>query len=200
MSQLAHALFTTTRQRVLGLLYGHPDRSYYTNEIIRLTGMGVATIKRELDRMTAAEILVLCRQGNQRHYQANPDCLLFQELRGITRKTFGLADVLKKALEPLTDRIEWAFVFGSIASGKDSATSDIDLMLIGEIGFAEALAALHPVQASLQREINPRVYHPDEWRDLVDQNDAFVSEVLAKPRLEIMEKQNEFAESGWNQP
>lgn len=200
MSQLAHALFTTTRQRVLGLLYGHPDRSYYTNEIIRLTGMGVATIKRELDRMTAAEILVLRRQGNQRHYQANPDCPLFQELRGITRKTFGLTDVLKKALEPLTDRIEWAFVFGSIASGKDSATSDIDLMLIGEIGFAEAVAALHPVQASLQREINPRVYHPDEWRDLVDQNDAFVSEILAKPRLEIMENRNEFAESGRDQP
>lgn len=200
MSQLAHALFTTTRQRVLGLLYGHPDRSYYTNEIIRLTGMGVATIKRELDRMTAAEILVLRRQGNQRHYQANPDCPLFQELRGITRKTFGLTDVLKKALEPLTDRIEWAFVFGSIASGKDSATSDIDLMLIGEIGFAEAVAALHPIQASLQREINPRVYDPDEWQHLVDQNDAFVSEVLAKPRLEIMEKRNELAESGRDQP
>ncbi len=199
MSQLAHALFTTTRQRVLGLLYGHPDRSYYTNEIIRLTGMGVATIKRELDRMTAAEILVLRRQGNQRHYQANPDCPLFQELRSITRKTFGLTDVLKKALEPLTDQIEWAFVFGSIASGKDSATSDIDLMLIGEISFAEAVAALHPVQASLQREINPRVYHPDEWQHLVDQNDAFVSEVLAKPRLEIMEKRNEPAESGRDQ-
>ena len=86
MSKLAHALFTTTRQRVLGLLYGHPDRSYHTNEIIRLTGMGVATIKRELDRMTAAEILVLRRQGNQCNYQANPDCPLFQELRGITRR------------------------------------------------------------------------------------------------------------------
>ena len=188
MSKLARALFATTRQRVLGLLYGHPDRSFYTNEIIRLTGMGVATIKRELDRMTAAEILILRRQGNQHHYQANPDCPLFQELRSITRKSFGLTDVLKKALEPLANRIEWAFVFGSIASGKDSATSDIDLMLIGEISFAESVAALHPVQASLQREINPRVYHPGEWRDLVNQNDAFISEVLAKPRLEIMEQ------------
>lgn len=200
MSKLARALFTTTRQRILGLLYGHPDRSFYTNEIIRLTGMGVATIKRELDRMTAAEILILRRQGNQRHYQANPDCPLFKELRSITRKTFGLTDVLKKALEPLTDRIEWAFVFGSIANGKDSATSDIDLMLIGEISFAESIGALHPAQASLQREINPRVYHPDEWQHLVDQNDAFVSEVLAKPRLEIMEKRNELAESGRDQP
>lgn len=142
----------------------------------------------------------LRRQGNQRHYQANPDCPLFKELRSITRKTFGLTDVLKKALEPLTDRIEWAFVFGSIASGKDSATSDIDLMLIGEISFAESVAALHPAQASLQREINPKVYHPDEWQHLVDQNDAFVSEVLAKPRLEIMEQRNELAESGRDQP
>ena len=192
MSKLARALFTTTRQRVLGLLYGHPDRSYYTNEIIRLTGMGVATIKRELDRMTAAEILVLRRQGNQRHYQANPDCPLFQELRGITRKTFGLTDVLKKALEPLTDRIEWAFVFGSIASGKDSARSDIDLMLIGDLSFAEAVTALHPAQEALSREVSPKVLRVNEWRRLLEENDAFIREVSQNPRLDVI--------GNWNRP
>ena len=200
MSQLSEALFTTTQQRVLGLLYNQPYRSFYTKEILRATGMGVATIKRELDRMVAAGILSLRRQGNQHHYRANPDCPIYNELRGIVRKTIGIVDALQEALVPLADRIEWAFVFGSIASGKDSATSDVDLMLIGEISFAESVAALHPVQASLQREINPKVYHPDEWQHLVDQNDAFVSEVLANPRLEIMEKQNELAESGRDRP
>ena len=200
MNNLANALFTRTQQRVLGLLYGHPGRSFYTREIIRSTGMGVATIKRELDRMTAAGILTLRRQGNQLHYQANPDCPLFQELRSITRKSFGIADVLKSVLEPLADRIMRAFVYGSIASGKDSATSDIDLMLIGDVGLTEAVTALYPAQSVLSREINPRVYSPAEWQDMLRQNDAFATEVLAKPRLDVLVKWNESKKSGWNQP
>ena len=192
MSQLAHALFTTTRQRVLGLLYGHPDRSFYTNEIIRLTGMGVATIKRELDRMTAAEILVLRRQGNQRHYQANPDCPIYNELRGIVRKTIGIVDVLYEALAPLADRIQWGFVFGSVASGRDSAGSDIDLMLIGDLSFAEAVTVLHPAQETLSREVNPKVFRVGEWQRLLAENDAFIREVSRKPRLDIV--------GNWNEP
>ena len=157
MSQLSDALFTTTQKRVLGLLYTRPDRSFYTKEILRLTGMGVATIKRELDRMVSAGILTLRRQGNQHHYQANPDCPIYQELLSIVRKTFGVVDVLRKALEPLTDRIKWGFVFGSVASGKESTNSDVDLLLIGDISFAEAVTALQPVQETLSREINPKV-------------------------------------------
>lgn len=200
MSQLGNALFSTTQQRVLGLLYTRPDRSFYTNEILRLTGMGVATIKRELDRMVAAGILTLRRQGNQHHYQANPDCPIYDELMGIVRKTFGIADVLAQALAPVTDRVDLAFVFGSIASGKESANSDIDLMLIGDISFAEAVTAIHPAQETLSREINPKVYRRDEWQRLLKKRDAFIKEVLAKPRLDIIGKCNEPGESGRNQP
>ena len=104
MSHLSDALFTMTQQRVLCLLYTRPDRSFYTNEILRSTGMGVATIKRELDRMVAAGIVTLRRQGNQHHYQVNPDCPIYQELLSIVRKTFGVVDVLRQALDPLAEK------------------------------------------------------------------------------------------------
>ena len=186
MSQLGDALFTRTQQRVLGLLYARPDRSYYINEILRSTGMGVATIKRELDRMRAAGILTLRHQGNQHHYQANPDCPVYPELLGMVRKTLGVADVLRQTLEPLAERIECAFVFGSVASGKESANSDVDLVLIGEVSFPEAAATLYPAQQSLLREINTRVYRRHEWSQLLRERGAFANEVLAGPHLDII--------------
>ena len=144
MSQLGDALFTTTQQNVLGLLYAQPEKSFYTNEILRLTGMGVATIKRELDRMVAAGILSMTRIGNQHHYQANPECPIYHELSGIVKKTFGVADVINLALSPLAGHIVWAFIFGSVASGKETSASDIDLMIIGDISFSEVVRVLHP--------------------------------------------------------
>ncbi len=98
MSQLSNALFTETQQKVLGLLYGQPERSFYTKEILRRTGMGVATIKRELDRMLAAGILSMTRIGNQHHYQANPQCPIYGELLAIVKKTFGVTEVIRLAL------------------------------------------------------------------------------------------------------
>ena len=186
MGQLGDALFSTTQQRVLGLLYAQPDRSFYNNEILRLTGMGVATIKRELDRMVAVGILTKQPKGNQHHYQANPNCPIYQELLGIVRKTFGLVDVLKLALEPVSAQINWAFVFGSVASGKETSNSDIDLMIIGDVNFADAVSALYPAQEKLGREINPKIYRKQEWKPLAKKKDAFIKEVLSKPRMDVI--------------
>ncbi len=186
MSQLSDALFTQTQQKLLGLLYGQPERSFYTKEILRLTGMGVATVKRELDRMLAAGILRMTRLGNQHHYQANPECPIYGELLAIVKKTIGLTEVIRRALAPLADRIDRAFVFGSLASGKETAGSDVDLMIIGDVGFSEAVNALYPVQEVLGREVNPKIYRSDEWAGLHQAGDAFVREVLAKPRLDVM--------------
>ncbi len=186
MSQLSDALFTETQQKVLGLLYGQPNRSFYTKEILRQTGMGVATIKRELDRMLAAGILYMTRIGNQHHYQADPRCPIYGELLGIVKKTFGVTEVIRRALEPLAGKIDWAFIFGSVASGKETATSDIDLLVLGEAGFAEVVSALYPVQATLGREVNPKIYHKEEWTRMKTANDAFVTEVLAKPRMDVI--------------
>jgi len=186
MSQLGDALFTTTQQKVLGLLYAQPDKSFYTNEILRLTGMGVATIKRELDRMVAAGILSMTRIGNQHHYQANPECPVYQELLGIVKKTFGVADVINHALSPLAGHIVRAFIFGSVASGKETSNSDIDLMIIGDVGFAEVVSALYPVQQTLGREVNPKIYREKEWNQMLKSKDAFVKEILEKPRMDVM--------------
>jgi predicted nucleotidyltransferase len=191
MSQLSNALFSETQQKVLGLLYGQPERSFYTKEILRLTGMGVATIKRELDRMLAAGILRMTRIGNQHHYQANPQCPIYGELLGIVKKTFGVTEVIRRALGPLVEKINRAFIFGSVASGKETATSDIDLLIIGEAGFAEVVGALYPVQETLGREVNPKIYRKEEWTQMKTAKDAFVTEVMTKPRMDVIGGEDE---------
>ncbi len=191
MSQLANALFTSTQQNVLGLLYSQPNRSFYTKEIIRLTGMGVATIKRELDRMVGAGILSMTKIGNQHHYQADQNCPLYHELLAIIKKTVGVSDTLKSALSPLVDRINWAFIFGSVASNKETATSDIDLMVIGDASFSDVVKVLYLIQETLAREINPKIYRVAEWNQMRHSNDAFINEILSKPRMDIVGDINE---------
>ena len=192
MSQLGDALFTTTQQKVLGLLYAQPEKSFYTKEILRLTGMGVATIKRELDRMLAAGILHMTKIGNQHHYQANPECPIYHELIGIVKKTFGITDVLRSALMPLSDHIDWAFIFGSVASGKETTGSDIDLMIICDVGFSDVVSALYPAQEALGREINPKIYSKAEWTQMKKNKDAFINDVLAKPGINVIGDEHGF--------
>jgi len=191
MSQLGDALFTATQQNVLRLLYAQPEKSFYTNEILRITGMGVATIKRELDRMVAAGILSMTKIGNQHHYQANPSCPIYSELIGIVKKTFGLVDVVRAALLPLSSKIVWSFIFGSVASGKETSGSDIDLMIVGNVSFTEVVASLYPVQDSLGREINPKVYSSKEWTQMLESKNAFIKAVLSNPRMDVMGDEHE---------
>ena len=173
-------------------VYGQPEKSFYTKEIIRSTGMGVATIKRELDRMLASGILSLTKIGNQHHYQANPDCPIYFELLGIVKKTFGVTGVIKHALYPLRENISWAFIFGSVASGKETSTSDIDVMIIGDIEFSDAVKALYAAQETLGREVNPKIYRKEEWIHMLNNKDAFIKDVLSKPRMDVLGDDNEF--------
>jgi predicted nucleotidyltransferase len=194
MSQLGQALFTTTQQRLLALLYGHPERSFYTKEILRLTKMGVATIKRELDNMTAAGILKKFNIGNQLHYQANEHCPIYSELITIVYKTFGISDIIKTALMPLSDHITWAFIFGSIANNKEASLSDIDLMIIGELSFSDVVQALYSIQNLLAREINPKIYTKQEWEKLQLTNNVFVKDILEKTIINLIGDGHEFRE------
>ncbi len=200
MSQLSDALFTHTQKNLLGLLYGQPEKSFYFKQLLRLTGMGVATIKRELDRMHAAGIVQMNRIGNQHHYQANPQCPIYAELIWIVKKTIGVVELIRQALSPLDGQIKQAFVFGSVASGKDTASSDIDLLIIGEIGFAEVANAIYPVQEALGREVNPKLFRPDEWDELVSQDGVFVREIMNQPRTDVLGDKDEPAKSGGHQP
>lgn len=195
-TSISDALFTKTQQRVLATLFGKPDQSFYLNEIVRLANIGKGTVKRELERMTAAGLLTIKRIGNQNHYQANPDCPVYSELLGITRKTFGIADVIKTALLPLDTQIEQAFIYGSVAKEQDTASSDIDLMIVSDtLPYATLMAALIKAESTVGGPINPSIYTPQQIRDTLHSNNAFITRVLAQPKLWIKGSDDGISES-----
>ncbi len=183
---LANLLFSEYRRRVLGLLLLHPDEQYHLREIARLTATQPGTLGRELKKLVQAGILKEVAVGNQRIYSADLDCPVHAELASILRKTSGLVDVLSEALLPLAGNIDHAFVFGSVAGGKATNNSDIDLLLVGELDYTEVIRRLYPVQSQLGREINPKLYTPAEWQRLSSEQGAFIKDVLNKPRLNIL--------------
>lgn len=182
-SGLGEALFTKTQQRVLGLLFGSPDRSYYTNEIVRFADAGIGTVQRELQRLESAGLITAKKIGNQKHYQANRAAVIYEELRGIVIKTVGLADVLRKAILQLREQVELAFIFGSIAQEKERITSDIDVMVIGDASFEDVVQAFYSSQESLGREVNPVVMSVSEFSGNVLQGDRFVSRIVKEPKI-----------------
>lgn len=184
---LSDALFTATQQRVLGLLYGKPDQSFYANQIARWAQVGKGSLMRELERLQSAGVLTMTRQGNQTHYQANPDCPIYPELLGIVRKTFGIAEQLRTALAPLAGQLVWAFVYGSIAKGAAHAGSDIDLMLIGEgLHYSDLMERLMPVEEQLGRTINPTLYTLADWLAKQAAGNSFVQRVEQQEKINIM--------------
>jgi hypothetical protein len=147
---LADALFSSTQSRVLALLFGQPDRSFYATELIRLAGAGSGAVQREMSRLEQSGLVTVKRIGTQKHYQANPDSPLFNEIRGIVQKTVGLAEPLRAVLAPFAAKIVAAFVYGSVAKRQDTAVSDIDLMVISDaITYPELFSALEPIGRQL---------------------------------------------------
>ena len=196
MSILSAILFSQYRSRVLGLLLLHPEQAYYLRQIARLTGTAPGTMQRELIKLVEAELVTVKKIGNQTHYQANRSSPIFEELASILRKTSGLVDVLLQGLLPLENQIQCAFVFGSTAGGKTTASSDIDIMLIGDLEFGEVVAALHPYQEILGREINPKVFTSKEWTKFMQDNGAFIRDVLSKPKLYIIGNEHDLLING----
>lgn len=180
---LSDALFAKARRAVLGLLYTHPDETYYVREIVRHAGAGQGGVQRELARLAAAGILRRSVRGRQVYYQANADCPIYPELRAILVKTAGVADVLRAALAPLTGRIRVAFLHGSVARGKERPGSDIDVLLVGDVRFSEAVAALSPAQEPLGREVNPVVYPPAEFRSKLAAGHHFLKTALKESKI-----------------
>jgi len=192
---LADLLFGTYRRDVLGLLLLHPGESYHVREIARMTGRQANTLYRELATLAKAGLLLRRSQGNQVHYQANPDSPIYEELRGILKKTTGIADVLRRALAPVAGRIELAFVYGSVASGEEGPRSDVDLMLVGELKFEDAIHALTRAEKTLRREINPHVYGAQEFRAKLAGTEPFLWRVLDGPKILLIGNLDDFEES-----
>jgi predicted nucleotidyltransferase len=190
-SKLAALLFKDYRRRVLGLLLLHADERYHVREIARLTSTVAGTLHKELARLADAGLLVKDNVGNQVLYGANRNCPIFEELASIFRKTSGITDVLAGVLASSSDRITAAFVFGSMASGKEAPGSDVDLLVIGDVGFTEIAKAVYSAQEVLGREINPKVYSKEEWNQMLKEKTAFIKEVLKKPKLFIAGSEDE---------
>jgi predicted nucleotidyltransferase len=183
-ASLADALFSTTQQRVLGLLFGQPDRSFYATELIGLAGVGSGGVQRELARLAQSGLVTVRPVGNQKHYQANPDSPIYTELCGIARKTVGLAEPLRQALTPLAGQIKAAFVYGSVAKRQDTAVSDIDLMLLSDsLSYADTFAALEAASTQLGRTVNPTIFTMQDLAKRIAQGEAFITRVLAQPKL-----------------
>jgi predicted nucleotidyltransferase len=184
ISNLADALFPKVRQRVLAVLFGQPDRSFYANEVIALAQSGTGAVQRELADMAQVGLINVTKVGNQKHFQANTQSPVYTELRGLVLKTVGLADVLRSALAPLVNRIDTAFVYGSMANQQDTAQSDVDVLLVSTtLSYADLFSALESASQQLKRNINPTLYTPDEFAQRLDQDQAFITRVMQQPKI-----------------
>ncbi|HEY4079322.1 MAG TPA: MarR family transcriptional regulator [Burkholderiaceae bacterium] len=190
---LVSVLLPEYRRRVLGLLLLRPEEALHGREIARRTGLPAGTVTRELTKLAEVGLLKREKRGNQQLYSADTGCPIFSELASILRKTSGLADVLAQALAPALPKLHAAFVFGSMAQGRETGGSDIDVILIGDIGFARAVELLYPAQATLGREINPKVFSSDEFAAKAA-TDPFLKDVLAKPKIFLMGNDHDLAE------
>lgn len=186
-TSLAAALFTTTQQRVLGLLYGQPERSFFATELIDLTGSGSGAVQRELARLSNSGLLTSRSVGRQRHYQANPEAPIYDELRSIVVKTTGYVDPLRAALNPLASRVRLALLYGSVAAGTAKATSDVDLLIVSdEITLEELYKALASSEHRLGRKISPTLYTATEYERRRLAENSFLTKVLAGTYISLI--------------
>lgn len=191
MANPVELLFSSYRRQILALLLLR-DEGFHVREIARLTGVPVGSVHRELKALSEARLLVREPAGNQVRYHANRSNLIFPELAEIFRKTVGLADVVRDALAPLAEKIDLAFVFGSVAQGRETATSDIDVMVLGKLPFASVVGALAPLRTRLGREINPVVMSKADFRNKYRGKDRFAMRVAKEPKIFLIGTSDDF--------
>ncbi|MGD1100806.1 MAG: nucleotidyltransferase domain-containing protein, partial [Terriglobia bacterium] len=172
------------------------DEAYYLRQLVRSGGLGLGAVQREVKRLAEAGILRRTVRGHQVYFQANPECPVFAELKGLVVKTAGAADVLREALAPLAGRIKVAFIYGSVARFQQRNASDVDLMVLGEVSFGEVIAALRAAQELVHREINPTIYSPAEFRSKLKAHHHFLSSVLRNEKVFVMGDEHELARLG----
>jgi predicted nucleotidyltransferase len=186
-TSLASALFSKVQQQLLALIFGRPDESFYTRQIVKTLRSGTGAVERELAKLEKSGLVLTEKIGNQKHYRANRKAPIFQELQSIVRKTVGLHDPLKEALRPFSNRIKAAFVYGSVAKGRDTAHSDIDLMVIGdELTYSDIFAALQEAEKTLDRPVNPNIMDIAGWTKRQSGKNAFMTAIDSGPKIFII--------------
>ena len=184
---LADALFSKVQQRVLALVFTHPERSFYTSEIVRSVHSGVGAVERELSKLEWSGLVSVERIGNQKHYRANRDAPIFEELRGLIEKTVGLVEPIRQSLEPYADAIKSAFIYGSVAKGTDKAHSDIDLMVIGDdLNYSDLYTAAHTAESRLGRKVSPLFLSFKDWQRKASDEGSVISKIGHSPKIFIV--------------
>lgn len=177
----------------MALLYSHVDERFYFRQIARVLEIGLGALQRELANLSNTGIIRKTIIGRQVFYQANSKCPIYIELKNLVMKTIGLGDVLKSALLPFEEQINVAFLFGSIAKGNENSNSDIDIVVIGNVTFADVVSTLSHVQETVRREINPVVYPTKEFHAKLAENNHFIKSVLKSPKYFIIGSDSELA-------
>ena len=184
---LSGALFSTVQQRVLALIFGHPERSFYTSEIVRNVHSGAGAVERELARLEHSGLVAVQWIGNQKHYRANRESPIYDELHGIVLKTVGLTEPLRQSLAPYADKIKAAFVYGSVAKGSDTARSDVDLMVIGtDLTYTDLYEGLQKAEGILRRPVHPTFLSFEDWRRKVSIKDSVIAKIDVQPKLFVL--------------
>jgi predicted nucleotidyltransferase len=184
---LSNALFAKVQQRVLALIFTHPERSFYTSEIVRNVRSGVGAVERELAKLERSGLVSVERIGNRKHYRANQAAPIFAELRGLVEKTVGLVEPIKKSFEPYADTIKTAFVYGSVAKETDTAHSDIDLMVIGDdMNYSDLYTAAQRAEDKLRRKVNPLFLSPADWQRKASDKGSVVSKISGSPKIFVI--------------
>jgi predicted nucleotidyltransferase len=179
------------RAKVLGWLFSHPDERYFVRQLTALLKEDSTNVSRELARLEKTGILVSTTEGRQKYYQANRQSPLFNELHGLMLKTVGVADIIKKALEPRIADIKLAFIFGSVAKKAENRFSDIDLLVVGGITFGDVVDLISTAEEALSRELNPVVYTLAEFNKRLSENHYFISDVLSGDKIFVIGDENE---------
>lgn len=177
------SLFGKGRRNILGLLFTRPGEPMYLREIIAAVGGGQGQVQRELENLLRAGLIRREKRANQVYYSPNPEAPIYEELKAIAFKTFGVADILRQLLQPLAGRLAVAFIYGSVARGEDTAKSDIDLLIVGDIKFSDAVLALSSAEERLRRQVNPNVYSKAQLRAKLKERGSFINRVMGEPKL-----------------
>lgn len=176
---LASALFSDSQSKVHRWIFGQPDRQYHLSELRRLTGLGSASLQRELNRLVGAGLVRSEHRGNMRYFQAHAQSPVYAELVALTRKTLGVVPVLQEALAPLLPKLQAAWVYGSVARETDTAQSDVDVLLVGnDLLLGEVLGLLLPAETQLGRKINPNCYTIEAFEQRRLEPDSFINRVF----------------------
>ncbi len=196
MGILAEILSSKIRAGIFRILFGvDPDTELHMREIERRTGFAIGTVQKELQKLQRLEIITRIKDGNRVYYRANTVHPLYPDIRSIVLKTSGLADVIMNALAN-EKGIKVAFIFGSLARQEDKATSDVDLMVIGDIGLRKLTGLLTDVASKIGREINPHAFTEKEFVKRRRGQDHFLNQVLESPKIFIIGTENDLAEMG----